>query len=103
MQIICAHIQIKRHRNFFPEVVGSACFVFSWIEDLLYSYKYVVLKCRILGLPAVMGDVEWKIEQTQFLLHKGFFYPSSREQDFPPIGGLLAGMLHASISVRITI
>jgi hypothetical protein len=59
--------------------------------------------CRILGLPAVMGDVEWKIEQTQFLLHKGFFYPPSKDQDYPPIGGLMAGMQHVSVSERITI
>jgi hypothetical protein len=48
--------------------------------------------CRILGLPAVMGDTEWKTEQVHFLLHKGFFYPHSKEQDVPHVGGLLAGM-----------
>jgi hypothetical protein len=41
-----------------------------------------------------MGDVEWKTEQIQFLLHKGFFYPQSKEENFPPVGGLLAGMQH---------
>jgi hypothetical protein len=38
-----------------------------------------------------MGDVEWKTEQEQFLLQKGFFYPHSKEQDVPHVGGLLAG------------
>ena len=51
----------------------------------------------MLGLPAVMGDAEWKTEQVHFLLHKGFFYPHSKEQDVPPIGGLLAGMQHSFI------
>jgi hypothetical protein len=43
-----------------------------------------------------MGDVEWKVEQVQFLLLKGFFYPHSQEQDIPPVGGLLAGMKSSS-------
>ena len=44
-----------------------------------------------------MGDADWKTEQVHFLLHKGFFYPHSKEQDVPPIGGLLAGMQHSFI------
>jgi len=44
-----------------------------------------------------MGDVEWKTEQVHFLLHKGFFYPHSKEQDVPPVGGLLAGIQHSFI------
>jgi hypothetical protein len=48
-----------------------------------------------------MGDVEWKTEQVQFLLCKGFFYLQSKEQD-PPVGGLLAGMQHTSVSVEVT-
>jgi hypothetical protein len=55
---------------------------------------FVLQICRILGLPPVMGDVEWKTEQVHFLLHKGFFYPHSKEQDVPPIGALLAGIQH---------
>jgi hypothetical protein len=47
-----------------------------------------------------MGDVEWKMEQVQFLLHKGFFYPHSKE-DLPPVSGLLAGMQYALINLRI--
>jgi len=54
------------------------------------------LFARILGLPPVMGDVEWKTEQVHFLLHKGFFYPHSKEQDVPPIGALLADSLQQS-------
>jgi hypothetical protein len=54
---------------------------------------------RVLGLPAVMEDVEWKTEQVQFLLHKGFFYPHSKEKDLALVSGLLAGMQHASVNV----
>jgi hypothetical protein len=63
----------------------------------MLNFCFVLQICRILGLPAVMGDLEWKTEQVHFLLQKGFFYPHLKEQDVPPVGGLLAGMQHSFI------
>jgi hypothetical protein len=75
------------------------CIQLRLIPDPLYIYVFVFLQIhRILGLSAVMGDVEWKTEQVQFLLHKAFFYPHSKEKDVSPVSALLAGMQHAACS-----
>ncbi|KAJ9586293.1 hypothetical protein L9F63_020056 [Diploptera punctata] len=48
---------------------------------------------RLLGQPAVIGEMEWKTEQLKFLLNKGLFYSAMNEQGEAPVGGLLADAL----------
>ncbi|XP_069699003.1 uncharacterized protein Mybbp1A [Periplaneta americana] len=100
--LLKAH-SVKKVANLFRDVISGSsdkCGGLDGEEPRPWNNKermYAVdVYARILGLPAVVGDNEWKIEQLRFLLQVGFFYPSTQEQNQAHISPLLADSLKQS-------